>query len=98
MLYIYEDVTVLTLQSHSKVVCGTLIMHLKQPDVIYTFYHPPDASNYDGKFDEYLTKIKEVLTNLEQCLNILLMGDFTFPIIRCPKDAITSRLVQREPN
>lgn len=91
--YIRENATVLLLLTHSNVVCDTLLVYLKQNDVVISIlYHLPDASNYDATFKECLTKIIEVLINLDQGINVLLLGNFNFPNIRWPEDVITSGL------
>ena len=54
-MYIREDVTPLVLLSHSNAVCDTLIVHMKQLEmVICTTYRPPDAPHHEDKFEDSL--------------------------------------------
>lgn len=95
VMYIHEDVTLLTVLSHLNSVCDTLIVHLKQLDlVICRLYHPSDASNHNDKFEESLTMIKEVLTTLDQYINILLMVYFNW----WPEGGIFSGMTHKECN
>lgn len=85
-MYIREDLTSQVLLSHSNSVCDTLIIHIRQLNVVIcATYRPPDAPNHVGKFEDCLTKIEEVLDTLEQHISVLLMGDFNLPNVRWPE-------------
>lgn len=75
-LCIWEDVSTPIRLLHSNSVRDAHKVHLKQHDVICTLYRSTDALNHDGRSDVSLPIIKEVLTKLDQSVNILLMSDF----------------------
>ncbi len=85
-MYIREDITVTVLLSHSNSVCDTLMVHIRQLDVVIcTTYRPPDAPNHNGKFEDSLSKIEEAFAKLDQHTNILLLGDFNLPNVKWPE-------------
>ena len=99
-VYIRDDVSPEVLLSHSNSVCDTLIVRIKQTDmVICITYRPPDAQKHEDAFEESLIKIKGVLTNLDDSLHILLMGDLNLPQVEWPSGHTLSGMtlhVQRQ--
>ncbi|XP_036369725.1 uncharacterized protein LOC118768055 [Octopus sinensis] len=90
-MYIRKDVTPLLLLSRSNSVCDTLIGHIKQIDVVVcSTYRPPNISKEEGKFEDSLRRIEDVLTNLDQHINILFLGDFNLPNVKWPEGHILS--------
>lgn len=76
----------MVLLSHSNSLCDTRVVHIKEMKlVICTSYCPPYASTLGDSFKENLQEMKEVLRNLDDCLYVLMLGDFIVPYIIWPK-------------